>query len=159
MRCIVSGRDRIDDYVRGLADRDPTYRVPDDHQLAFGQIDPHAWRSYYLERAPRVTGSSIMNATGSYDPDTHRPIVLIDLDRDSARVFEELSNQIAGMKLATLLDGNIKSAPVITSVVRGGRISIAMGAGDVTQMERERDDLVMVLRTGSLPAPLREGGP
>ena len=35
----------------------------------------------------------------------------------------------------------------------------AMGAGDVTQTERERDDLVMVLRTGSLPAPLREVGP
>lgn len=159
VRCIVTGRDRIDDYVRGLGDRDPTYRVPDDHQLAFGQIGDRTWRSYYLERAPRVTGSSITNATGSFDPDTRRPIVVIDLDPDSARAFEQLSQRIAGMKLATLVDGNVKSAPVIATVVRGGRISITMGDGDVNQMERERDDLVAVLRTGSLPAPLREVTP
>ena len=31
-----------------------------------------------------------------------------------------------------------------------------MGGGDANKQEKERDDLVAVLKTGSLPAPLRE---
>jgi len=60
------------------------------------------------------------------------------------------------MRLATILDDKVKSAPTIENAIRGGRASITMGGSDPVRMEKERDDLVAVLKTGSLPAPLRE---
>jgi preprotein translocase subunit SecD len=60
------------------------------------------------------------------------------------------------MKFATILDDKVKSAPIINEAIRGGRCQITMGGGDQMQKEKERDDLVAVLKTGSLPAPLRE---
>jgi hypothetical protein len=62
---------------------------------------------------------------------------------------------VAGRKLATLLDGNIKSAPIINGPIRGGRASITMGGGDQSHMERERSELVAVIGAGAMP-PLRE---
>ena len=61
-----------------------------------------------------------------------------------------------GKKLATILDDKIKSAPIITGAIHGGRASITMGGSDLRSQEAERDELVNVLKTGSLPSPLRE---
>src|SRR5258708_22846510 len=56
---------------------------------------------------------------------------------------------MVGHKLATILGGVVKSAPVINEPIRGGRASIHMGASDVASQEHERDVLVEVLRAGS----------
>ena len=160
----VEGRTIIRWYIEDLAKADPAFVVPDNFQLAYEQIDPTAdatdkrvmWRSYLLERAIRLTGTSISNASGSYQPDTGRPIVLIDFNRYGSRVFGDLTAEIAGRKLATILDDKVKSAPIINGAIRGGRASITMGGSDPTVQEKERDGLVNVLKTGSLPAPLRE---
>jgi len=143
---------------------DPKFKVPDDHQIGFEMIEPlpgakerhNMWRTYYLERAVRLTGSAISDAMGSYDPNTNRPIVLLDFNRYGGRQFGDLTAQIVGMRLATILDDKVKSAPTIENAIRGGRASITMGGSDPVRMEKERDDLVAVLKTGSLPAPLRE---
>src|SRR5262249_32649431 len=63
---------------------------------------------------------------------------------------------IVGQKLATILDDKVKSAPIINGAIKGGRASITMGGSDADRQIKERDELVNVLRTGSLPAPLRE---
>ena len=169
----ITGREIIERYifgdkdlgVVGLAEQDPKqFKIPDDHQLGFEQIEPQPdnkdkrkyWRTYYLERAVRLTGSGISKAMGTYDPNTNRPIVMLDFNRFGGRVFGDVTSQIVGMKFATILDDKVKSAPIINSAIRGGRASITMGGSDPRVMERERDDLVAVLNTGSLPAPLRE---
>jgi preprotein translocase subunit SecD len=170
--CNVSGRQIIERYLfgdpdlgyTGLVQRDPSFKVPDDHQLAFELLEPpveakdqrKSWRTYYLERAVRLTGSSISNAYGSYDPNTNRPVVSLEFNRFGGRVFGDVTAQIVGMKFATILDDKVKSAPTINEAIRGGRAQITMGGADPTTAERERDDLVAVLKTGSLPAPLRE---
>ena len=172
VRCNVTGRQIIERYLfgdkslgaQGLADTDPSFKVPDDHQLGFELIEPQPgakdqrkfWRTYYLERAVRLTGSGISNAMGSYDPNTNRPIVLLDFNRFGGRIFGDVTAAIVGMKFATILDDKVKSAPIINGAIRGGRASITMGGSDPTTQERERDGLVSVLKTGSLPAPLRE---
>jgi preprotein translocase subunit SecD len=170
--CNITGRQVIERYVfgdkelgyPGLIAQDPSFKVPDDRQLGFEMLDPnpHAkdqrtfWRTYFLERAVRLTGSAISNAMGSYDPNTNRPIVLLDFNRYGGRIFGDVTSQIVGMKFATILDDKVKSAPIINGAIRGGRASITMGGSDAQVQERERDDLVAVLKTGSLPAPLRE---
>jgi preprotein translocase subunit SecD len=170
--CMVRGWQVIDRYVKDLvaqkvdADNDgkPDFQLPDDRQLAYELNEPGRdakdqrpfWRSYYLDRAVRLTGSSIANAMGSYDPNTNRPIVLLDFNRYGGRVFGDLTAEITGKKLATILDEKVKSAPIINGAIRGGRASITMGGGDARRQEIERDELVNVLKTGSLPAPLKE---
>jgi preprotein translocase subunit SecD len=170
--CNVTGRQIVERYIfgdkdlnyPGLVGADPTFKVPDDRQLGFEPLDPQPsakdqrkfWRTYYLERTVKLTGSAIANAVGSYDPNTNRPVVLLDFNRYGGRIFGDVTAQIVGMKFATILDDKVKSAPVINDAIRGGRASITMGGGDATVQERERDELVAVLKTGSLPAPLRE---
>jgi preprotein translocase subunit SecD len=170
--CTVSGRKIIERYIfgdkdlgiEGLVAQDPGFKVPDDRQLGFEQIDPlpnapdqrTMWRTYYLERAVQLTGSAISNAVGSYDPNTNRPHVLLDFNRYGGRIFGDVTARIVGMKFATILDDKVKSAPIINGAIRGGRASISMGGNDAVVQERERDELVAVLKTGSLPAPLRE---
>ncbi len=172
IRCNVTGRRVIELYlfgdkklgVKGLADTDPSFKVPDDRQIGFELNEPAPdakdqrtyWRTYYLDRAVRLTGSGISDAMGSYDPNTNRPVVLLDFNRFGSRVFGDLTAQIAGKKLATILDDKVKSAPIINGAIRGGRASITMGGSNATRMEKERNELVNVLKTGSLPAPLRE---
>ncbi len=171
VKCNITGRQIIERYVfgdkdlgyPGLVGTDPSFKVPDDRQLGFEQLDKQPggddkqyWRTYYLERAVRLTGSAISNAMGSYDPNTNRPIVLLDFNRFGGRLFGDVTAKIVGMKFATILDDKVKSAPIINGAIRGGRASITMGGGNPDVQERERDDLVAVLKTGSLPAPLRE---
>ncbi len=178
VRCKVTGQQLIQRYLfgdhfvfgdkvpgeKGLVETDPSFKIPDDHQIAFEPIypDPSAkeqrtlWRSYYLESAVRLTGAGISNAQPSNDPNTGRPVVLLDFNRFGGRVFGDLTSQIVGKKLATILDDKVRSAPIINQAIRGGRASITLGGGDVDRQERERESLVNVLRTGSLPAPLVE---
>jgi preprotein translocase subunit SecD len=179
VRVTITGREIIERYIdgdkdlnyKGLAckwcdpkDRVQQYLVPDDHEIGYepdipdaGAKDQHVkWRTYYLERAVRLTGTSIQSAMGSYDPNTNRPVVELDFNRFGSRIFGDVTPAIAGMKFATLLDDKVKSAPIINGPITGGRAQITMGGGDPKKQEKERDDLVAVLKTGSLPAPLVE---
>ncbi|HEY0253787.1 MAG TPA: protein translocase subunit SecD, partial [Kofleriaceae bacterium] len=168
----ITGREIINRYLYGDPDlnypgliaTDKSVKMPDDHQLGFEyrEADPESkdkrgyWRTYYLERAVRLTGSGIENAVGTYDQTTNRPVVSLEFNRFGGRVFGDVTAQIIGMKFATILDDKVKSAPQINTAIRGGRAQITMGGSDARVMEKERDDLVAVLKTGSLPAPLVE---
>lgn len=159
-----TGRMVIDRYLQELARIDPSFGVPDDRQIGYELVLPDsdakdqrpAWRTYFLDRAPRLTGAAIANATGTTDPSTNRPLVLLDFNREGARTFEQLTSEITGKKLAMILDGTVKSAPIIMGPIRGGRASITMGGSDVQRQAAERDELVTVFRAGSLPAPILE---
>jgi preprotein translocase subunit SecD len=172
VECTVTGRQILERYLfgdkdygePGLLASNPEFKLPDDRQIAFEAVRPESgaadrrsyWRSYYLDRSVRLTGSAISNAMGSNDPNTGRPTVLLDFNRYGSRVFGDLTAEIVGKKLATILDDKVRSAPYINGPIRGGRAAITMGGGDVFYQEQEREELVNVLRTGSLPAPLRE---
>jgi preprotein translocase subunit SecD len=59
--------------------------------------------------------------------------------------------------MAIILDDKVSSAPTIQGPITGGKSTITMGGGrDNAKIEREAKDLVNVLRTGALPAPLRQ---
>lgn len=164
VRCAkVEGRHVIDIYLRNLAKQDPKFAIPEGFQIAYEKSDPRPddedkstyWRSYYLDRSTKLTGTAIAGANGGYDPQTNRPVVYLDFDRHGTRVFGDLTEKIVGKKLAAILDEQVKSAPIINVAIRQGRASITMGGGTPQEQEKERDELVNVLRTGSLPAPLQ----
>jgi preprotein translocase subunit SecD len=163
VECTITGRAVIEDYLTKLAATDPTFKVPDDHQIGYELITPAPdednqrapyWRTYFLHRAVELTGSSVQDSYVFYDPTTNRPEVLIDFNRYGGRRFGDLTAANVGRKMAIILDDRVNSAPTIQAAIRGGRSTISMGGSDPTTIKREADDLVAVLKTGSLPAPL-----
>ncbi len=163
LRCDLKGWQVIQRYVDASAAKDAKFKIPQDHQLGFELEEPTSgedlrpyWRSYYLWRAVRLTGTAITKAQGSFEPNSGRAVVLLDFNRFGGRVFGEITAEIVGQKLATILDDKVRSAPIINGAIKGGRASITMGGADPDRQLRDREELVNVLNTGSLPAPLRE---
>jgi preprotein translocase subunit SecD len=78
-----------------------------------------------------------------------QPIVSFRFSPDGASRFATLTADNVGRALAMVLDGAVISAPIIREPILGGAGIIS---GRFT--EREARDLAVVLRSGSLPAPL-----
>ncbi len=139
-------------------------QVPADHEIGLEQeverdenntvVDTY-WRSYYLHRRAELTGEYVTNSDWNVDPQTLRPEVSLEFDRKGAELFEKTSGDNIGRKMAILLDDRIRSAPVLQGKIGGGRARITLGgAGSAETMREEAMELVTVLRTGALPAPL-----
>ncbi|MCE9571514.1 MAG: hypothetical protein K8W52_00010 [Deltaproteobacteria bacterium] len=158
----LRGPDRpgLERYVAQLADRDPALALPADRRLGLEHVveapgQRPIWRTYLLERTPALTGASVATAEAVTNPDTRESTVMVEFDRTGAQTFADLTARIVGRRLAIVLDGSIKSAPVVMSSIRGGRVQITMG-GEATVQAREAKELAPVLRSGALPVPLRE---
>lgn len=143
----------------------PEYAVPADHQILLEETtrrndqdeetQDKIWRSYYLNRRAELTGEYLTDADVQYDQNM-RPYVSITFDSEGATLFEKASGANIGRKMAIILDEKVTSAPVIESRIGGGRAQITMGGYDPYVIQQEAKDLVAVLRTGALPAPLRK---
>lgn len=104
---------------------------------------------YLVKSEPELTGKYLTDAMVSFDQ-FNRPYVSLTLNREGAKIFEEVTGRNIDRQLAIVLDGWVASAPVIRSKIGGGRASIE---GDFT-LEETRD-LALVLKEGALPAPVR----
>ncbi len=112
------------------------------------------WRTYLLRKRAGVTGEYLANADLSWDSTTNQPEVSFTMDRQGAGLMEKLTGENVGRKMAIVLDEKINSAPVIQSQIgERGRITLG-GYGDPFLKQQEAKDLVAVLRSGALPAPL-----
>lgn len=104
---------------------------------------------YLLKRNAVLTGASLVDARVEIDSQFNQPYVSIKFDKKGARIFEKITEDNVNNRLAIVLDNNIVSAPVIQEKIGGGAARIT-GNFD---MEGARD-LAIVLRAGSLPAPV-----
>jgi preprotein translocase subunit SecD len=105
--------------------------------------------TYTLERRTLMTGEVIADARVRPSTQMEGPYVELVLNSRGAKLFEELTASNVNRQLAIVLDGKVKSAPVIRERIGGGRASIT-GNFDL----REARDLAIVLRAGALPAPV-----
>jgi preprotein translocase subunit SecD len=109
-----------------------------------------------LQRRAGLTGEYLASADQTWDQQTGRPELSYEMDRQGAVLNERLTGDNVGRKMAIVLDDTIKSAPVIESRIGArGRITLG-GFGDPFALQQEAKDLVAVLRSGALPAPLRK---
>jgi len=97
-----------------------------------------------------MTGDTINDARVQFDSKFNEPYVSVSFDARGSRQFSELTTQNVKKRLAIVLDGKVQSAPVIQEPITGGEARIS---GDFT-MEEARV-LAVVLRSGSLPAPVK----
>jgi preprotein translocase subunit SecY len=130
------------------------WQLPAGTRIAYEYVEGERsarWRTYVIEDQAALGGESIASALVSYDPNTNRPVVLLDFTREGGRTFGDLTSRIVGHKLATVIGDQVYSAPVINGPIRGGRASITMGGSDVTRQRREAEMLGNTLKFGALP--------
>ncbi len=167
----VSAQVRLQRYIDQLELEDQAKPADDrrlsDHQLVISEVslqddntdrdvDEEAWRTFYVYRSSDVTGEDVDDAFTSFDPqEGNRPVVSIQFNAAGAVKFEEMTGRNVKRRMAIVLDDVAASAPVIQTRIGGGRAQITLGSGDFDQIRTEANDLVVVLRAGALPAPLR----
>ena len=127
---------------------------PGDQILYQERIDPTTGRKqkvpFLLKRRTLLTGEYITDARVQIDSRYNEPYVSLSFDRRGARLFEKITGENIGKRLAIVLDNKVYSAPVIQDKISGGRAQIT---GRFTMDEAR--DLAIVLRAGALPAPVK----
>jgi|AntRauTorcE11897_2_1112592.scaffolds.fasta_scaffold04752_3 preprotein translocase subunit SecD len=96
-----------------------------------------------------MTGDVIEEASVNFDPTTNVPEVSMNMNSEGARQWSRITGANIGKPIAIVLDGYVYSYPNVISKISSGRSSIT-GLDDVAEAE----DLVNILLSGALPAPL-----
>jgi preprotein translocase subunit SecD len=105
---------------------------------------------YVVKRKSMITGDLLTDAQVRIDSQFNQPYVAIEFNSTGARLFDQVTAANVGKRFAIILDNTIYSAPVIRERISGGSAQIS---GSFT--EKEASDLAIVLRAGSLPAPVK----
>jgi preprotein translocase subunit SecD len=156
----ANDRAALEQFVGSLKD---DLAVPPEREFGYeeipardgGTVSPgnSAWRAYLLYRRAGVTGEYLANAEVGFS-EMGTPEVLFTMNRRGGDLMGKLTGENVGRRMAIVLDEKITSAPVIQSQINE-RGRITLGAfSDPGQLHNEAKDLVAVLRSGSLPAPL-----
>jgi hypothetical protein len=103
-------------------------------------------RTHVLRGPSVLRTEDITDAEAVLDPDRPPAYVLVTLSPQGARRFEDCTREWTQRRLAILIDGEINSAPVVKTAIKGGRLSITMGAGDPGKQLSEAKDLAQSLR-------------
>ena len=106
-----------------------------------------------VRRQVVLTGDRINDAQPGFDNLTGEPAVHINLDGTGARIFQQVTRENVGKRMAILLfekgKGEVVTAPVIRSEIPGGRVQIS---GRMSTQEAH--DVALLLRAGALAAPM-----
>jgi len=98
-----------------------------------------------------LTGDLLENAVANFDRSNFKnSLVSIQFSSVGAKRFDQVTAANVGKRMAIVLDDTVYSAPVIRERISGGSAQIS---GSFTAQEAQ--DLAIVLRAGSLPAPVK----
>ena len=103
---------------------------------------------YLIKDKTLMTGDALKDAQVSLGQN-NIPYIGISFHPAGARDFEQVTTENVGKRLAIILDNNVYSAPVIKQPISGGE-AVIEGRFSL----EEARDLAIVLRAGSLPAPI-----
>ena len=103
-----------------------------------------------VRKAVELTGEALTDATVQFDPQTNVPMVEMRMDGAGAQTWSRLTGANIGKPVAIVLDDYVVSYPTVQGRISGGVSSITGLDG-----RAEADDIVTVLKSGSLPAPVQ----
>jgi preprotein translocase subunit SecD len=129
-------------------------KVPLDSQVLYQRnVNPETGEvkrvPFLIKRRTLLTGDRLVSARVQIETQFNQPYVSLEFDSRGAKIFERITQRNVKKKLAIILDDNVYSAPVIQEKISGGRAQIT----GRFSMDEARD-LAIVLRAGSLPAPV-----
>lgn len=119
-----------------------------DNERGAARAEDQANRKIAVERDAMLTGEDVVDARPAFDQ-MNQAYVTLNFNNRGGRIFERVTGENVGRRMAIVLDDKVYSAPVIRERIGGGRASIS---GNFTTAEAQ--DLAIVLRAGSLPAPV-----
>ncbi len=122
---------------------------PPGDEIVYGPVDRGGRTPYLVESPVLMTGDVVTDARVRPGGRLEGPYVSVDLDPRGAQIFDALTGENVGRRLAIVLDGTVYSAPVIKERIPGGHVQIT-GRFSLD----EAHDLAIVLRSGALPAPV-----
>lgn len=109
--------------------------------------DKEDQRYYVVQRNVMLSGDALVDARATVGE--MEPIVNFRFNTTGARKFADITKENVGHPFAIVLDNAVISAPVIREPILGGSGQIS---GNFTV--QSANDLALLLRAGSLPAPL-----
>ena len=129
-------------------------KIPEEDEILFGRVVDkdtgiETKLVYLMKKQSLMTGDLLTEARVNIDQRFNEPYVSISFNSTGAKVFEQITANNVKKRMAIILDGNVYSAPTIQERIAGGNAQIT---GSFTMQEAK--DLAIVLRSGSLPAPL-----
>lgn len=106
-----------------------------------------------VKRRVILTGENLNDAQPGFDSQTQEPTVNLELDSRGARIFQDVTRDNVGKRIAIILfekgKGEVVTAPVVRQEIGGGRVQISGRMSTV-----EATDMALLLRAGSLAAPM-----
>jgi preprotein translocase subunit SecD len=143
---IVDTQNSLEEALKG--------NVPKASEIRYtSRVDPTTGRRsrgdpILLKKQTLLTGDMLDRASVQFDQ-FGTPRIAISFDAKGAKLFDKVAEANVGNQLAIVLDGTVYSHPVIKQRHYGGNAVIE---GNFS-LEEARD-LVVVLKAGSLPAPV-----
>jgi hypothetical protein len=107
-------------------------------------------RTFEVIAEPVLDGRAIADAIAGRSS-SGAPSVLVELEPDHATWFCELTRRGIGRKLAIVVGGSVRSAPLIQNAICTGQVEISVGSGDAISQLREQRALLAVLQVGAVP--------
>ncbi|MFH1825420.1 MAG: protein translocase subunit SecD [Candidatus Firestonebacteria bacterium] len=122
-------------------------KIPEGDELLYDREN----RPILVKKEQILTGEALANAQAKIGGGAlgNEPYVSIDFNTEGGKKFAKITGENINKRLAIILDGKIYSAPNIKSRIGGGH-GIIEGNFEMDEAQK----LAIVLRSGSLPAPL-----
>ncbi len=134
---------------------EPQAMLPPNIELLYGSrtagTDPQGFEILELlgvREEVELQGETVTDARVDFD-ETNRPRVSLSMDSDGARTWARVTGANVDKQVAIVLDDVVYSYPVIQDRIVGGQTSITG-----LQSRQEAQDVVNVLMSGALPAPV-----
>ncbi|MGA3175019.1 MAG: protein translocase subunit SecD [Syntrophorhabdales bacterium] len=103
-----------------------------------------------VKKQTLLTGDMLTDARVRIGGEFHNePYVALEFNSEGSRIFDRITGENVGKRIAIILDNTVYSAPVVRERISGGKASITGGF-----TSDEAKDLAIVLRAGALPAPV-----
>jgi preprotein translocase subunit SecD len=122
---------------------------PPGDEILYGTSERGGREPYLVESPVLMTGDVVTDARVRPGARLEGPYVAVELDNRGAQIFDAMTAENVGRRLAIILDNTVYSAPVIKERIPGGHVQIT---GRFSMDEAH--DLAIVLRSGALPAPV-----
>lgn len=110
-------------------------------------------RAVLVKKNVVLTGDYITDAGPGTDSQSGRSTVNVTLDARGARIFQQVTRENVGKRMAILLiekgSTEVITAPTINEEIGGGRVQIS-GMANI----QESTDIALLLRAGALAAPM-----
>ncbi|MBZ4201079.1 MAG: protein translocase subunit SecD [Methylotenera sp.] len=110
-------------------------------------------RPILVKKSVALTGDYITDAGPGVDSQSGRNTVNVTLDARGARIFQQVTRENVGKRMAILLiekgSTEVITAPTINEEIGGGRVQISGMANT-----QEATDISLLLRAGALAAPM-----